>query len=110
MSEKRKAAVKKHPPALTPEGRDSMMASLAADLAEKQLREGTATSQLIVHYLKLDSSRERLELERLKHENELLKAKTEAIRSSAEQDELYKKAIEAMQTYSGHGSEEEYDD
>lgn len=89
-------------PATTPQGRENQMVSLASDLAEQQLREGTASAQVITHYLKLGSSREVLEQERLRHENELLKVKREAIASQQRIEELYVKAIDAMRTYSGH--------
>lgn len=92
-------------PALTPEAREQQLVSLAVDLAEKQLMEGTASSQVITHYLKLGSMRERLERERLEEENKLLKAKTEALHSQKRVDELYASAIEAMRRYSGHGGE-----
>nr|DAW19384.1 MAG TPA: hypothetical protein [Caudoviricetes sp.] len=93
-------------PAVTPEGREDQMISLAVDLAEKQLREGTASSQVITHFLKLATTRENLEKEKLRHENELLKAKTEVLQSSKHVEELYAKAIDAMRSYSGGGSDE----
>ena len=88
-------------PARTPEGREEQLISLAIDLAEKQLEEGTASAQVITHYLKLASTRERLEKEKLERENELLKAKTESLKSMAKVEELYSEAIAAMRTYSG---------
>lgn len=96
-------------PALTPEARESQMISLAEDLAEQQLRDGTASSQLITHYLKLATARERLERVKLEKENELLIAKTEALQSQKRIEELYADAIKAMRKYSGHG-DDEYDD
>lgn len=101
---------KKIRPALTPEAEESMMISLAFDQAKKQLMDGTASSQVITHFLKLGSQRERLERERLEEENRLLKAKTKALESAETNDELYKKAIKAMQQYSGNGVSEEYED
>lgn len=98
--------VKKSRPALTAEGREKQMISLAIDCAEKQLREGTASSQVITHYLKLASTKNLLEMEKLKKENELLKAKTEAIKSAKSQEELYAKAIAAIRRYSGAGEED----
>ena len=86
-------------PAITPESRENQMISLAIDLAEKQLLEGTASSQVITHYLKLGSMKERLEMEKLRNENELLAAKSEAIKSAQRIEELYKKAIEDMRAY-----------
>ena len=98
--------VKKSRPALTADGREKQMISLAIDCAEKQLREGTASSQVITHYLKLASTKNLLEMEKLKKENELLKAKTEAIKSAKSQEELYAKAIAAIRRYSGAGEED----
>lgn len=99
---------KKMRPALTPEARENQMIALAVDCAEQQLRDGTASSQVIVHYLKLGSSKERLEKEKLEKENGLLTAKIEAMQSAKASEELYAKAIEAMRRYSGHGSSDEY--
>lgn len=97
-------------PALTPEAREKQLISLANDLAEKQLREGTASSQVITHYLKLGSTKERLEKEKLEEENKLLKARTEALQSAKRVEELYADAIAAMKRYSGNGgsSDEDY--
>lgn len=97
---------RRQPPAMTEEGREKQLVSLAVDLAEKQLREGTASSQVIVHYLKLGSSREKMEMEKMRHENELLRAKSEALDSAKRSDELFAKAIEAMRSY-GYGSQGE---
>lgn len=95
-------------PAITPEGRESQLISLAVDLAEQQLRDGTASSQVITHYLKLGSTRERLERERLEEENKLLRAKTEAIESSKEIKVLYEEAIKAFRNYNGQGDDSDY--
>lgn len=97
-------------PALTPEARENQMIALAVDLAEKQLAEGTASSQVITHFLKLGSSKERLEKEKLRAESELLKAKQSAIQSQEDVKELYANAMNAMKIYSGQGSvvDEEY--
>lgn len=88
-------------PATTPEGRENQLISFAVDLAEKQLREGTASSQVITHYLKLGSTREKLEQEKIARENELLQAKADALASAAKVEELYKTALDAMRSYSG---------
>ncbi len=100
-SKKGNGSSKKIRPALTPEARENQLISLAVDLAEKQLLEGTASSQVITHYLKLGSSREKLEKERLEEENNLLRAKVRAIDSADEIKELYKDAINAFRIYSG---------
>lgn len=102
--------LKKTRPALTAEGREKQMISMAVDCAEKQLRNGTASSQLIVHYLRLGSEKTRLEMEKLKEENKLLRAKTEAIKSIKSQEELYANAIRAMRRYSGEQVNDETED
>lgn len=100
---------KKVRPALTPEARENQMIALAVDLAEKQLIEGTASAQVITHYLKLGATTARLEKEKLERENELLKAKTKALESVEKVEELYTNAINAMRIYGGYGNEESDD-
>ena len=90
-------------PALTPEARENQMISLAVDLAEQQLMDGTASSQVITHYLKLATMKERLEREKLEKENELLRAKTEALQTARHVEELYENVINAVSRYSGNG-------
>lgn len=92
---------RRRPPGTTPEARENQLVSLAVDLAEKQLAEGTASSQVITHYLKLGSTREKIEKEILENQRDLIQAKTEAIQSSKRVEELYKNALEAMRSYSG---------
>ena len=96
----------KSPPVMTPEARENQLISLAIDLAEKQLREGTASSQVITHYLKLGSSKEKLEKEILQEQKKLVVAKTSAIESQERIDELYAGAIAAMRSYNGQSEEE----
>ncbi|MCI6805699.1 MAG: hypothetical protein MR912_08940, partial [Prevotella sp.] len=90
-----------------PESRENQMIALAVDLAEKQLLEGTASSQVITHFLKLGSTKERLEKEKLEEENKLLRARTEALQSAKRVEELYSDAIAAMRKYSGNGDSNE---
>ena len=102
---------KKRRPALSPEARDNQMIALAVDRAEQQLRDGTASSQVITHYLKLAATREkeRIEREILEKQKELIEAKTRNIQSSTKSDEVYQKALAAFRNYSGHGdSDDEY--
>lgn len=99
---------KKIRPALTPEARENQLISLAVDLAEQQLRDGTASSQVITHYLKLGTTRERLEKELLEREVELKKAKTESIQSAERIEKLYSEAITAMRNYGSRGDPDEY--
>lgn len=99
---------KKIRPALTPEAREKQMIALAMDRAEQQLLDGTASSQVITHFLKLGSERERLERERLEEENQLLRAKTKALEDSADMKEMYERAIKAMRDYTGVNDTDEY--
>jgi dsRNA-specific ribonuclease len=93
-------------PATSPEYREEELASAAYTLAEKQILAGTASSQVITHFLKMGSSRERLEQQRIEHENDLLQVKREAIASQQRIEELYADAISAMRSYGGsEGSE-----
>lgn len=104
------ASESRRKPAKTPEARELEMVSLAYDLAEDQIRNGTASSQVLTQFLKLGSSREQLEQERLRHENELTKVKIEAIESQARMEELYGEAIRAMRSYAGDIPAEEFDE
>lgn len=88
-------------PATSPEARENQMISLAVDLAEEQLRNGTASTAVITHYLKLGSSKEALEKEYLAKRTDLIGAKTESIRSAKEIEELYTNALDAMRIYNG---------
>ena len=110
MGSRRENPKSARPPATTPEARENQLISAAVDLAEKQLRDGKASSQVITHYLKLGTTRERLEQERIKAENELLKAKVENLASAGRVEELYKNALKAMRAYSGQPEvDEEFD-
>lgn len=90
-------------PALSPEAKENELIALATAAAERQIREGTASSQIIVHYLKLGTEKERLERQKLEEENKLLRAKTASIESSQRTEELFREAIAAMATYKGSG-------
>lgn len=96
-------------PALTPEARENQLIALATDLVEKRLIEGTASSQETTHFLKLAGRKSRLEIERQELENELIKARTEALQSSKRIEELYANAINAMRKYNGQDdSDDDY--
>jgi len=113
-SNKDKSLRPRRPPAITPDGRENQLIGLAVDLAEQQLKAGTASAQVISHFIKLGSSRERLEQERLAKENELLGIKADSIASAAKVEELYLSALNAMRSYSGQDpvelTDEEYND
>lgn len=113
MAPRRKNAETKNSrrkPATTPEARENQLVSAAIDLAEQQIRDGRASSQVITHYLKLGSTRERLEQQRLEHENELTRVKIEALESQKRVEELYLEALSAMRSYSGDLPPPEPDD
>lgn len=97
-------------PAETPEARENQMIALAINLAEKQLMEGTASSQVITHYLKLGSTKEKLEKELLTKQKELMEAKTQNLLSAKRVEELYSAALDAMRNYSGQSSYEDDED
>lgn len=88
-------------PATTPEAREIELVSHAHDLADRQIRDGTASSQVITHFLKLGSTRERLEQERLAHENELTRAKIEAMERAETTERLLTEALRAFKSYTG---------
>ena len=100
--------VRRTRPALTPEARENEMIALAVDLAEEQLRNGTASSQVITHYLKLGSTKERIEREMLEEQKKLLIAKTESLEAARKAEEDYDKVLAALKMYSGQ--EDDYSD
>ena len=100
-AKKSKDVPRKIRPALTPEAREAQLISLAVDVAEEQLLNRTASSQVITHYLKLGSTKERIEREILERQKDLITAKTEALQSSKRIEELYQEAIRAMRDYGG---------
>lgn len=91
---------RRRPPAKTPEAREQQLVSLAVDLAEQQLASGTASAQVITHYLKLATEREKAEVARIKNDNRLTDAKIDQMASVQRQEELYSQALDAMRTYS----------
>lgn len=101
----------RRPPATTPEAREQQLIAKAVTLAERQLDDGSASSQVITHYLKLASTREQLEQQKLAQENKLLQAKIESMASAKRVEELYDMAIRAMRTYSGQTTDDDgYED
>lgn len=97
----------KRPPATTPEGRENQLIALAMDEAERVIRSGKATSQLLTHFLKLGSTREDLEKQRLEKENALLEAKVASLASAQRIEDLYAKALKAMRTYAGQPDDDD---
>lgn len=92
------------PPATSPEERENQLIALAMDSAEQQLRDGTASSQMITHFLKLATTREQLEKEKLEREGQLLAARVEALEGQQRSEEMYAKALDAMRSYAGQQS------
>ena len=97
-------------PALTPEARENQLISLAIDLVEKRLMEGTASSQETTHFLKLATTKARIEKEILEKQKELIVAKTENLQSQKRSEEMFAEAMKAFRSYSGQNSEEVYDE
>lgn len=99
---------KKIRPGTSPEARENQLIALAYDVAEERLRNGTATSQEVVHFLRLGSMKERKELELMEKKNELMTAKTEALQSAKKVEELYANAINAFKSYRSSSDGEDY--
>lgn len=99
-------AARKMRPARSPEARENQMIALAIDLAEKQLMEGTASSQVITHFLKLGSTKEKIEKEILEKQKELIAAKTESLQSAKRMEEMYAEAMAAIRDYRGEGNDD----
>lgn len=99
-------------PATTPEAREQQLVSLAVDLVEKRLLEGTASSQETTHFLKLATTKYKYETQILEKQRDLIVAKTEVMQSQKRSEELFEKAVKAFKGYSGQedGDEDEYDD
>lgn len=92
---------RKSKPARTQQAREKQLTALAMDVAEKQMRSGKVSSQVLTHFLKLGTVQAELELEKTKHENELLRAKTENIKAQENSEKKYAEVIAAMRKYSG---------
>jgi len=107
LTSRKSNAESPRPPATNPVARENQLIAAAFDLAERQIRDGSATAQVITHFLKLATQREKLEQKRLEGENALLAAKVESIASSARVEELYKNALQAMKSYAGRGVADE---
>ncbi|WP_299488741.1 hypothetical protein [uncultured Gordonia sp.] len=103
MAVQRTAKKRTRRPATTPEGRESQLIALAVDVVEQQMLDGTASSQVLTHFLKLGSIRESMERDKLLQEIAVLKAKVAQIDSAANVETLYKSALAAMRRYSGQG-------
>ena len=97
------------PPAGSPEERENQLIALAYDAVEERIRTGKASSAEYVHFLRAGSMKQREEIDKLQKENEMLRAKTEALRSEVDRKELYEEAIRAMQSYAPQISEDDYD-
>lgn len=102
-------------PTLTQEAREARLVSLAMDLAERQLLDGTVSSQVLTELLRRGSDKARAEVAHLEAQNQLVYAKIDAIQAANELKEVYENAIAAMMRYSGHQDEvpdsyEDYED
>lgn len=108
VNAKPSGSAKRGRPALDPEARENQLINLAVDLAEQQLREGTASSQVITHFLKLGTTRAELEKEKLRIENRKTEAQIKSIENADEMKEVYEQALKAMRNYQGYGEPDEY--
>lgn len=97
-------------PALTPEAEENQVINLAYNLARKQLEEGTASSQVITHFLKLAAEKEKRQIEKeiLEKQRDLVVAKTEDLKSKKQSEEFYERVIAALRSYNGQDEEDEY--
>lgn len=94
-------------PASTPEDREQQMIHYADQLAEKQLRNGTASAQVITHYIKLGTAKEGLEREKIRHENLRLEAQVAQIKAQQGTAELYEKVLDALKIYTGSDEDDD---
>lgn len=106
MKKVTKSPGKQRAPALTPEARENQLIALAVDCVEERMRTGKASAQEYIHFLKLATTKEQLEVEKLRRENELLVAKRESLEASNRMEELYTAAMAAMKSYSGTSEDE----
>ena len=97
------------PPADTPEGREMQLVSLAYDYAERQFLEGNASAQVTTHFLKMGSTRNKLEEAKIMHENLVLAAKVEQMASAGRMEVLYEDAIRVMRQYSGQDPDPQFE-
>lgn len=104
-----KEPLKPLPPALTLEGRENQLIAATYDLVERRILEGTASSQETTYFLKAGSSKMRLELEHLREENQLLRAKQKSIEAQANNEALLERALKAFRSYRGEEEEEAED-
>lgn len=110
MSTNKKKKPRRSAPATTEDEREKQLISLAVGLAEQQIIDGTASSQVITHFLKLGSTKEKIQKDILEEEKKLIKARTESLESAKRVEELYTKALDAMRAYGGHTNKQEEDD
>lgn len=101
MARPRSEGRRRREPARTPEEREMQLADAAYDLAEEQIESGSASSQVITHFLKMGSTRERLEQERMRHEMELMEVKKQQLEGQKHMEEMFVEAINAMRSYQG---------
>ena len=103
------ASTPRRPPPSTPEQAETQLVGLAYELAEKQLREGSASPSVVTHLLKLGSTRAQYELEKMQNENLLLAARTESIEMQARLEEKHQAVLDAIRHYTGSDSDDDDD-
>lgn len=109
VAKNKKEKPRRQAPATNETARERQLVRLAVDLAEKQIIDGTASSQVITHFLKIGSTKEKIQNDILEEEKKLIKARTESLASAKRVEELYKKALDAMRAYGGHESDDNDD-
>ena len=107
MPKSKKQTTRQSRPALSPEARENQCIALAMDLAEKKLRDGTASSQLITEFVKRGSTKSKLEQEILEEQKTLITAKTENLKAATKSEQEYSKVVAAIKKYSGYSDDEE---
>lgn len=93
-------------PAKTPEERESQLISKSLNLIEKQIEDGSISSTVLAIYAKASTERDRLEKDRLRNENEVLKKKVESMEAAIDVKNLLEDALGVFRGYSGRSTVE----
>lgn len=95
-------------PLMSVQAREEQIAGYALDCAERQIREGTASPSVLVHFLRATSTKEALERQLLEQQNELLRVKRESAELQMQSESKYNEALQAFRGYSGTSEEPEF--
>lgn len=102
--------IRKRAPALDPDAREAQLINLAMNRAEEQLQAGTASSQVITHFLRLATEKTKLERDKIAAEVALANAKVDAIRAQQTSEQMYQEALEAFRSYGSTAGFNNYED